>query len=48
MDYLLSQNDWPAARVRSGYYQGGHMAYSVESSLIRFNDDLRTMLTGQW
>lgn len=48
MDLLLSQNDWPQAQVRSRYYHGGHMAYSVEASLIQFNNDLREMLTGQW
>lgn len=48
MDYLLAQNGWPAARVRRITYQGGHMSYTVEASLVRLTQDVRDMLTGRW
>lgn len=48
MDYLVSQGGWPRERVRSRYYQGGHMAYSVDASLTALTDDIRDMLRDEW
>lgn len=48
MDYLVSQAGWPMARVRSRYYQGGHLFYTVEASLKQLSDDVRAMVTHQW
>lgn len=48
MDYLVSQSGWPRDRVRTAYYQGGHMAYTNEASLKRFTDDVRAMITRKW
>jgi carboxypeptidase C (cathepsin A) len=47
MDYLVAQAGWPRERVRVGYYQGGHMPYSIEASLKQFSDDLRALVTGR-
>lgn len=44
MDFLISQNDWPRDRVRSVTYMGGHLPYSIESSLKAFSDDVRAMI----
>jgi carboxypeptidase C (cathepsin A) len=38
------QSGWPQDRVSVHFYQGGHMAYSVESSLGGLTTDLRTFL----
>ncbi len=35
-------------RVRSSYYQGGHLFYTVEASLKKLSDDVRAMVTHQW
>lgn len=48
MDYLVSQSGWPRDRVRTVYYQGGHMFYTVEASLDAMMRDLRAMVTRQW
>lgn len=48
MDYLVSQSSWPGARVRSAYYQGGHMPYTIADSLRRMMTDVRAMVTRQW
>jgi carboxypeptidase C (cathepsin A) len=46
-EYLIAQSGWPKARVRISYYEGGHMAYTNESALKKFTDDLRTLVTGK-
>ncbi len=48
MDYLVSQSGWPRERVRTVYYPGGHMFYTVEASLAASMRDLRAMVTRQW
>jgi carboxypeptidase C (cathepsin A) len=48
MDYLVSQAGWPMDRVRSSYYQGGHLFYTVEASLQKLSNDVRAMVTRQW
>jgi carboxypeptidase C (cathepsin A) len=35
------QSGWPVSRVSMHFYQGGHMAYSVENSLKQLTTDLR-------
>jgi carboxypeptidase C (cathepsin A) len=45
MDYLVSQVDWPRDRVAKAYYEGGHMFYSVEASLRKLSEDIRTLIT---
>jgi carboxypeptidase C (cathepsin A) len=39
------QSGWPRDRVSVHFYQGGHMAYSVESSLRQLTADLRQFMT---
>ena len=45
-EYLVMQAGWPRARVRMGYYEGGHMAYTNEQALGVFAADVRAMITG--
>tara|TARA_R110000787_G_scaffold279677_1_gene389941 strand:- start:22906 stop:24438 length:1533 start_codon:yes stop_codon:yes gene_type:complete len=45
-DYAVSQSEWPLDRVRTSYYKGGHMAYSVEDSAKAFGADIREWITG--
>lgn len=40
-EYAIAQSGWPRDRVRMLYYQGGHMPYTIESSLKTFTDDVR-------
>ena len=44
-DYLRKQSGWPADRVALRFYQGGHMAYSVDRSAVRIASDLRALVT---
>ena len=46
-DYLRSQSGWPADRVALRYYEGGHMAYTVDASAVRMAGDLRALVAGQ-
>jgi carboxypeptidase C (cathepsin A) len=41
----VDQSGWPRDRVSTRFYQGGHMAYSVEATLEKLTQDLRTFLT---
>ncbi|WP_058835551.1 S10 family peptidase [Luteimonas abyssi] len=43
-DYAVAHSGWPLDRVRSVYYLGGHMPYTIEASLAQFADDLRTFV----
>ncbi|MHC9086310.1 S10 family peptidase [Luteimonas sp. RIT-PG2_3] len=43
-EYAIAQSGWPRDRVRMLYYQGGHMPYTIESSLKQFTDDLRAWM----
>jgi carboxypeptidase C (cathepsin A) len=45
-DYLLAQAGWPTSRARIAYYEGGHMAYTNESALKQFTDDVRSLVRG--
>jgi carboxypeptidase C (cathepsin A) len=45
-DYLRTQSGWPANRVALRFYQGGHMAYSVNSAAAQISNDLRKLVTG--
>lgn len=45
MDYLVSQADWPRDRVKTAYYQGGHMFYTVDASLEKLSQDIRGLIT---
>jgi carboxypeptidase C (cathepsin A) len=42
---VVDQSGWPRERVSTHFYQGGHMAYSVEASLQKLMQDLRAFLT---
>lgn len=48
MDYMVAQGGFPRERVRTRYYQGGHIFYTVERSLKQFMEDVRGMVTRQW
>jgi carboxypeptidase C (cathepsin A) len=45
--YLVDQETWPRQQVRLRFYQGGHMAYSVEDSARQMAQDLRTLVQDQ-
>ena len=45
-DYLVAQAGWPVDRVRLSYYQGGHMAYSIDESAEAFGQDIRDWIAG--
>lgn len=44
MEYAAVQSGWPKERVSLAYYEGGHMAYTVERSACKFADDLRAFM----
>ncbi|MEY4239409.1 MAG: hypothetical protein RL339_2010 [Pseudomonadota bacterium] len=48
MDYLVNQGGWPRERVRTKTYQGGHMPYSIETSLAELSADVRAMVNKEW
>ena len=43
-EQALAQSGWPRERVTMRYYQGGHMAYTIEASLAALMRDVRAML----
>jgi carboxypeptidase C (cathepsin A) len=45
-DYLIGNAYWPADRVRTRHYHGGHMFYTVAVSARAVNDDIRAMIAG--
>ncbi|HLT92544.1 MAG TPA: hypothetical protein VKZ85_16545 [Woeseiaceae bacterium] len=45
-EYAVRQSGWPEERTRLEFYVGGHMAYSIESTLEEMTDDLRELLAG--
>jgi carboxypeptidase C (cathepsin A) len=45
-EYAAVQSNWPVDRVRTVFYPGGHMAYSVEASARAFGADIRDWITG--
>ena len=42
---LVDQSGWPRDRTSLHFYQGGHMAYSVEASLRQITADVRAFVT---
>lgn len=44
-EHAVAQSGWPAERTAIRYYHGGHMAYTIEDSLIRMVGDLRGFVT---
>lgn len=46
-EYAIAQSGWPKDRVRMVYYEGGHMAYSIEKSLKEMMNDVRTLIGGK-
>src|SRR5205085_11343731 len=45
--YLVAQSGWPKSRIHLSLYEGGHMAYTNESALKKFTDDIRAMVQGR-
>ena len=45
-EYAVRQAGWPAGRATLSYYEGGHMAYTVERSAKKFTDDIRALVRG--
>ncbi|WP_144006580.1 S10 family peptidase [Pelomonas sp. KK5] len=43
-EQALAQSGWPRERVTMRTYQGGHMAYTIEASLVALMRDVRAML----
>jgi carboxypeptidase C (cathepsin A) len=43
-EYAVRQAGWPEGRATLSYYEGGHMAYTVERSAKKFTDDIRTLI----
>jgi carboxypeptidase C (cathepsin A) len=43
-EYAVRQAGWPEGRATLSYYEGGHMAYTVERSAKQFTDDIRTLI----
>ncbi|HXW91344.1 MAG TPA: hypothetical protein VEK33_12425 [Terriglobales bacterium] len=46
--YAVRQAGWPEGRARLSFYEGGHMAYTVERSAKMFTDDVRTLIGASW
>ncbi len=44
--YLLTQSRYPRDRVSLHQYEGGHMAYTNESALKAFANDVRALISG--
>ena len=45
-EYLAAQADWPMEQVRLSFYQGGHMAYSIDETAEAFGNDIRHWVEG--
>lgn len=43
-EYAVRQSGWPESRATLSYYEGGHMAYTVERSAKKFTDDIRILI----
>jgi carboxypeptidase C (cathepsin A) len=43
-EYAVRQSGWPQGRATLSYYEGGHMAYTVERSAKKFIDDIRALV----
>lgn len=44
-EYAIATSGWPRHLVQMHHYQGGHMAYSIESTLRQFMGDVRRFVT---
>lgn len=44
-EYAIAQSGWPKDRIRMVYYEGGHMAYSIEESLEEMMNDVRMLIS---
>lgn len=42
--YAILQSGWPMDRAATTFYEGGHMAYTVEESARKFGDDIRNFV----
>lgn len=45
MELLVNEAGWPADRVTTRTYRGGHMPYSITDSLKLISDDVRALIT---
>jgi len=43
-EYAVRQAGWPEGRATLSFYEGGHMAYTVERSAKKFTDDIRSLI----
>jgi carboxypeptidase C (cathepsin A) len=43
-EYAVRQAGWPEGRATLCFYEGGHMAYTVERSAKKFTDDVRSLV----
>jgi carboxypeptidase C (cathepsin A) len=43
-EYAVRQACWPEGRATLAFYEGGHMAYTVEQTAKKFTDDLRAFV----
>ena len=43
-EYAVRQSGWPPGRATLSYYEGGHMAYTVERSAKKLTDDIRALV----
>jgi carboxypeptidase C (cathepsin A) len=43
-EYAVRQAGWPGGRATLSFYEGGHMAYTVERSAKKFTDDVRALI----
>ncbi|MEP6908542.1 MAG: hypothetical protein ABI858_11275, partial [Pseudoxanthomonas sp.] len=48
MDYLAAQSGFPMNQVRTRYYQGGHMMYTIEPTAAQLANDIRQMVLRTW
>ncbi|MBB4126514.1 carboxypeptidase C (cathepsin A) [Xanthomonas translucens] len=48
MDYLAAQSGLPMQQVRTRYYEGGHMMYTVERSAADLAQDIRQLVRRTW
>jgi carboxypeptidase C (cathepsin A) len=47
-EYAERQAGWPEGRATLSFYEGGHMAYTVERSAKKFTDDIRTLVGSRY
>jgi carboxypeptidase C (cathepsin A) len=43
-EYAARQAPWPEGRATLSFYEGGHMAYTLERSAKKFTDDIRALI----